>query len=96
MKIKVTNKRPVSVVVAGRSFRPRSSVEIEVDARVARQIGAKYGLVVEQVVEAIVPRGNYVASATAAVLQAITCPECGRICKSDFGLKAHMRSHKES
>jgi hypothetical protein len=96
MKIKVTNKRPVSVVVAGRSFRPRATVEIEVDARVARAIGAKYGLVVEAAAEAVVPRGNYVASATAAVLQATTCPECGKVCKSDFGLKAHQRSHKES
>jgi len=23
-----------------------------------------------------------------------TCPICGRTCKSEFGLKAHMRSHK--
>ena len=23
-----------------------------------------------------------------------TCPICGRTCKSEFGLKAHLRSHK--
>ena len=25
----------------------------------------------------------------------ITCPICGRVCKSQFGLQAHLRSHKE-
>ena len=25
----------------------------------------------------------------------VICPACGKKCKSDFGLKAHMRSHKE-
>lgn len=24
----------------------------------------------------------------------LICPSCGRECKSDFGLKSHMRSHK--
>lgn len=24
-----------------------------------------------------------------------TCPICGRVCKSDFGLRVHMRSHKK-
>uniref|UniRef100_A0A6M3ILZ8 C2H2-type domain-containing protein n=1 Tax=viral metagenome TaxID=1070528 RepID=A0A6M3ILZ8_9ZZZZ len=24
----------------------------------------------------------------------IACDQCGKICKSDFGLKAHLRSHK--
>jgi hypothetical protein len=24
----------------------------------------------------------------------IKCPVCGRVCKSEYGLKSHMRSHK--
>ena len=24
----------------------------------------------------------------------LVCPVCGRECKSDFGLKSHMRTHK--
>uniref|UniRef100_A0A6H1ZFH4 C2H2-type domain-containing protein n=1 Tax=viral metagenome TaxID=1070528 RepID=A0A6H1ZFH4_9ZZZZ len=24
----------------------------------------------------------------------VACDQCGKICKSDFGLKAHLRSHK--
>jgi hypothetical protein len=27
---------------------------------------------------------------------AVTCPTCGKECANDFGLKAHMRSHKEA
>lgn len=25
-----------------------------------------------------------------------TCPVCGKLCKSEFGLRSHMRSHKEA
>lgn len=24
----------------------------------------------------------------------IACPDCGKLCKSEFGLRAHIRSHK--
>jgi len=27
--------------------------------------------------------------------EGIPCPVCGRVCKGDFGLKSHMRSHKK-
>jgi len=24
----------------------------------------------------------------------VTCPQCGKVCKSEFGLKSHIRGHK--
>lgn len=121
MRVKVTNMRPVSVSVEGRSFRPRSVTEIEADERTIRHIGARYGLLVEAVVPDL-PRGTPIAPGLddargtgqsmvgvemvlgadgiargELVVPALTCPTCGKVCKSDFGLKSHQRSHnKES
>lgn len=33
-------------------------------------------------------------AASAATDDSVACPVCGKACKSEFGLKAHMKSHK--
>lgn len=93
MKVKVTNKRPVSVSAEGRSFRPRSVTEIEADERTIRRISARYGLSVEAVVPDV-PRGMSIAIEDDP---ALICPTCGKVCGSAIGLGSHIRAkHKES
>ena len=104
MKVKVTNKRPVTVVIAGLSFRPRASSELEVDARRLRQIQSRYGLVVEELVEvaptAWPPEGRHFtgSSPDATAADEVICPDCGRPFRSAFGLQSHQRAkhQKES
>lgn len=105
MRVKVTNMRPVSVSAEGRFFRPRSVTEIEADERTIRHIGARYGLLVEAVVpdegtgQSMVGVEMVLGADGIArgelVVPALTCPTCGRVCKSDLGLKSHQRSHEK-
>jgi hypothetical protein len=89
MRVRVTNKRPVSVTIGGRSFRPRSSTELEVDARGIRQIRARYGMVVEELVDVVAPPAPPAA--------AIICPDCGDTFRTEGGLKSHRHAkHEES